>query len=112
MDHRMRKIVMLGLVVFPSACSKLFDPPEVTKCEKYVVSKLDRPDTYKRGQHASLSLGKYWEVGIEYSYINKSGAAVPRAWQTCDYPIVNGKPDVSKFLELDGSDGKAQRTPS
>ncbi|HEY1607571.1 MAG TPA: hypothetical protein VGF77_18435 [Allosphingosinicella sp.] len=101
----MRKMIMLAAALLPIACSRLFDPPEVTKCEKYVMSKLNRPDTYKRGRHATLSLGQYWEVGIEYSYVNKSGATVPRAWETCDYPIVNGKADVSKFLSLNGSDG-------
>jgi hypothetical protein len=104
----MRKIVMLALAVLPTACSKLFDPPELTKCEKYVVSKLDRPDTYRRGRHASLSLGKYWEVGIEYKYVDNNGTTIPRAWQTCDYPIVNGKPDPSKFIELNGSYGATQ----
>jgi hypothetical protein len=103
-----RKMVILALAVFPTACSNLFDPAEVTKCEKYVISKLDKPDSYKRHQTASLSLGKYWEVGIEYGYTDKNGTAVSRAWQTCDYPIVDGKPDVSKFLELDGSGGRAQ----
>ena len=100
-----RRIIMLAAAVFPTACSRIFDPPEVTKCEKYVISKLDRPDSYKRNQRDTLSLGKYWEVGIDYSYINKSGTVVARAWETCDYPIINGKPDVSKFLSLNGSDG-------
>jgi hypothetical protein len=104
----MRKIVMLALAVFPAACSNIFDPPEVTKCEKYVISKLARPDSYQRNQTATLSLGGYWEVGIEYRYIDKNGTTVPRASQTCDYPLVNSKPDISKFLKLDGSDGKMQ----
>ena len=98
----------VGGSVLPAACSRLFDPPEVTKCEKYVMSKLDRPDSYKRGRHATLSLGQYWEVGLEYSYIDKNGTAVSRAWETCDYPIVDGKPDVSRFLQLNGGDGKTQ----
>lgn len=104
----MRKIVVLALAVLPAACSNLFDPPEVTKCEKYVISKLDRPDTYKRNRRDSLSLGQYWEVGIEYRYVGKDGVAVPRAWQVCDFPIVDGKPDISKFQKLDGFDGRAR----
>jgi hypothetical protein len=104
----MRKIIILAAALLPIACSNIFDSSEVTKCENYVVSKLDRPESYRRNQHSSLSLQKFWEVGIEYSYIDKSGTRVPRAWQICDYPIVNGKPNTSKFLKLGGSDGRTQ----
>ncbi|HEX5182380.1 MAG TPA: hypothetical protein VFW19_04405 [Allosphingosinicella sp.] len=104
----MRKAIMLAAAILPTACSRLFDPPEVAKCEKYVTSKLDRPDSYRRGRHTSLSLGQYWEVGIEYSYVDRNGAARSRAWEACDYPIVDGKADTSKFLHLSGGDGKGQ----
>jgi hypothetical protein len=100
----MRKTIILVAAVFSTACSGWLDSSEVSKCEKYVVSKLDKPDTYKRDRFDSLSAGKFWEVGIEYSYIDKRGVPVHRAWQICDYPIVNGKPDVSKFLKLNSSD--------
>lgn len=96
----MLKFITLGVIVLSTACSGLFDPPEVTKCEKYLVSKLDKPESYQRGRYDNLSLGKYWEVGIEFSYVDKNGARVQRAWQICDYALVNGKPDFSKFLKV------------
>jgi hypothetical protein len=101
----MHKAIVLGVVVLSTACSGWFDAPEVSKCERYLVSKLDKPESYKRGRYDSLSLGKYWEVGIEFSYDDKSGTRVERAWQICDYALVNGKPDVSKFLKVSGSVG-------
>jgi hypothetical protein len=99
----MRSMMALSAIVLLVACSRWLDPPEVTRCEKYVLSKLETPGTYKRTRSDSLSLGGYWEVGIEYSYDDRSGARVQRAWQICDYPIVNAKPDISKFLKLSGS---------
>ena len=81
------------------------DPPELWKCEAHVRSLLGKPYSYRRLNYASLSLGEYWEVGIEFSYLNEQGQRVSRAWQTCGYPIRSGEPDISRFVRLDGSIG-------
>ena len=79
------------------------EPPELWKCEAHVRSLLGKPYSYKRTNYASLSLGGYWEVGIEFSYLDDQGRRVTRAWQTCDYPIRDGQADISRFVRLDGS---------
>lgn len=99
----MHKTIVLATVILSTACSGSLGAPEVSKCENYLLSKLDKPESYRRGRYDSLSLGKYWEVGIEFGYDDKNGARVERAWQICDYPMVNGKPDFSKFLKVSGS---------
>lgn len=64
---------------------------------------LPNPDSYKKLDHVSLDVGEYWQVGIEYTHRPPDSNQVTHAWQLCDYPIVAGKPDTSKFLKLQGA---------
>ena len=99
----MRKIAVM-LAPWLASCGNLTDPPEVVRCEQHILSQLANPESYSKGEHSSLRLREFWQVGIEYSYTNEGGSRVASAWQICDYPIVDGKPDTSRFLKLEGSE--------
>ena len=100
----MRNVSMVGLLFALAACDQLGDSvPEVERCEKRILEKMVNPDSYARGEYSSLSLGDYWQVGIEYSHVDSTGRRVTNAWQTCDYGILDGKPDTSRFLNVEGS---------
>ena len=102
--------VMLALCL--SACGAAFGSPEVEKCEQHIRSQLATPDSYNRERHDSLNVGGYWQVGIEYSYVDENGTKVESAWQVCDFPLVDGKPDTSRFLNLEGSAEAANPAPA
>ena len=96
--------LMITCLLTMAACQQLGGgAPEVQKCEERILAGLTDKDSYLRGENSSLSLGDRWQVGIEYSYIDKTGRKVPKAWQTCDFPIVDGKPDTSRFLAVEKS---------
>ena len=99
----MRSMFAIILVFFAAACNNPFDAPEVVQCERRILSKIPNQDSYVRVGHDSLALKEYWQVGIEYSYADENGNRVQNAWQTCDYPIVDGKADTSRFLNVQGS---------
>ena len=99
----MKAFAVLGIAPIVISCSLGGPPSEVAKCEEQILAKLDNPDSYVRGQNDSLSLGDRWQVGIEFSYVDQSGEQIDRAWQTCDFPIIDGKPDTSEFLKLESS---------
>ncbi len=82
------------------------------RCEQEILAKLDNPESYVRGQNDSLPLGDRWQVGIEFSYVDGSGEQVDSAWQTCDFPIVDGNPDTSEFLKLESSLDSAENSVS
>lgn len=86
-----------------ASCGTLTDPPEVARCEQHILSQIANPDTYEREEHASLALDGFWQVGIQYSHVDQTGRRITGAWQTCDYPIVDGRADTSTFLRLQGS---------
>lgn len=94
---------IIGATPFLVACSLAGPSSEVTKCDEQILSKLKNPDSYARGQYDTLSLGDRWQVGIEFSYVDNSGKRVEQAWQTCDFPIKDGEPDTSTFVNLAGS---------
>ena len=94
---------MIFCLLMTAACNPLTGAPEVQKCEEHILANLLNKDSYVRGQNDSLSLGDRWQVGIEYSYTDKTGRRIAKAWQTCDYPITNGKPDTSRFLSIEKS---------
>jgi hypothetical protein len=73
-------------------------------------TKASAVDTYSREQHDSLNVGDHWQVGIEYGYVDESGEKIEGAWQLCDYPLDDGKPDTSEFLNLEGSADTANPT--
>jgi hypothetical protein len=85
------------------ACEAAFASPEVEKCEEHIRSRLADPDSYKRTRHDSLNVGDRWQVGIEFGYVDEDGKNVASAWQVCDFRLVDGKPDTSEFLNLEGS---------
>jgi hypothetical protein len=96
---------MITCLLLVAACDQIRGgSPEVQKCEERILANLGDRASYVRGQNDSLSLGDRWQVGIEYSYTDKTGRRITKAWQTCDYPIVNGKPDTSRFLAVEKSD--------
>ena len=99
----MKFSISLFVISILSACTLLDSKPEVKRCEQQIRSKLENPESYKRTEQASLSLGERWQVGVAFSYITGNGTRVEDGWQTCDFPIVNGKPDTSKFLSLESS---------
>lgn len=100
----MRNVSMVSLSLALAACEQLGgSAPEVELCEKRILEEMVNPDSYARGEHSSLSLDDHWQVGIEYSYIDSTGRKVTNAWQTCDYPVVDGKPDTSRFLNVERS---------
>jgi hypothetical protein len=101
---KMRSVLAITIILFSASCSNLFERPEVAECERYILSHIPNPDSYRRGRHDSLSLKEYWQVGIEYSYIDDDGRVVTNAWQTCNYPIADGEADISRFLNLQGSE--------
>ena len=95
---------MITCLLLVSACDQLRGGgPEVLKCEERILADLPDKDSYVRGQSDSLSLGDRWQVGIEYSYTDKAGRRITKAWQTCDYPIIDGKPDTSRFQAVEKS---------
>ena len=95
-------LIVAGLVL--TGCEGLlFDSPEVAQCEKYILAKIQKPDTYKRGEYASLiipAVPKYWQVAIEYTFVDDSGATV-ETHQICDFPLAGGKADTSKYIDFD-----------
>jgi hypothetical protein len=104
MIDSIKMICGLVTLVILSGCRGLFTPTEIKQCEKYIVGKLDNPDSYNRIEYASLALPyptpKYWEVGIDYSFREKSGV-IQRGSQLCDFPLRNGRADTSKYIDFD-----------
>ena len=86
-----------------------FAAPEVARCEKYIRAKLDKPDSYKRIESASLPLpypnATYWEVGVDYSFVSASKTPA-RGSQLCDFPLVGGKADTSRYIDFDRNNSK------
>jgi hypothetical protein len=107
----LRKAPALLLTLCLPACGAVFASPEVEKCEQHIRSQLANPDSYNRGQHDSLNVGDHWQVGIEYGFVDENGNTVESAWQVCDFRVVDGKPDTSQFLNLEGSAERANPTP-
>ena len=100
----MRNVLMVCLSLPLAACDQLGgSAPEVEHCEQRILERMANPDSYSRGEYTSLSLGDRWQVGIEYSHVDATGRKVTDAWQTCDYPIVDGKPDTSRLLSVERS---------
>lgn len=97
----MRALSVVALAISVSGCGALTDQPELVICEEYILANIENPESYKRGQYDSLNVGDYWQVGIEYSYEEAPGQMSERKSQVCDFEIVNGKPDISRFLDLD-----------
>jgi hypothetical protein len=102
--------VLLALCL--SACGAASASPEVEKCEQHIRSQLANPASYNRVQHDSLNVGDHWQVGIEYGYVDDKGTKVESAWQVCDFPLLDGKPDTSGFLKLEGSADTANPAPA
>jgi hypothetical protein len=84
-------------------------PPEVAQCEKYVRAKLAKPDSFKLLESASLALpypnATYWEVGMDYGFVSASGAP-GHGSQLCDFPLVDGKADTSRYIDFDNNNAK------
>jgi hypothetical protein len=80
------------------------DPPEIAQCEKYILAKLKAPGTYKRNEASSLGIPfqkpTYWMVGIDYSSADTGSAPAPGG-QVCTFPLANGRPDTSKYIDFD-----------
>ena len=100
-------IMAVGLL---TGCGNVFAaPPDVAQCEKYILAKLQKPNTYKRVESASLRLNdsktEYWEVGIDYTFVDASNTNV-QGHQLCDFPLVDGKPDTSKYIDFDRENRK------
>lgn len=103
----MQGLIVVGLVL--TGCEgPLFDSAEVAQCEKYILAKLQKPDTYKRGEYASLiipAVPKYWQVAIEYTFVDASNATV-ETHQICDFPLAGDKADTSKYIDFDRENAK------
>lgn len=108
----MKAFAFLAMAPMVVSCSLVGPSSEVAKCEEQILAKLDNPDSYARDQNDSLSLGDRWQVGIEFSFVDQSGERVAKAWQTCEFPIIKGKPDTSEFLKLESSLDAAKNFPS
>jgi hypothetical protein len=84
-------------------CALAKDQPEVARCEELILANIPNPESYQRGQSDSLAIGdEFWQVGIEFTYEGANGEPL-EGWQTCNYAIVDGAPDISRFLETDSS---------
>jgi len=102
-----RALIAVGLLV--GCQGGLFDAPEVAQCEKYIRAKLEKPDSYKRVESASLALpfpkAEYWEVGIDYSFVSRTNMRASGS-QLCDFPLVGGKADTSRYIDFDRQNSK------
>jgi len=102
-------LIAVGLL---AGCHRSFsDAPEVARCEKYIRAKLEKPDSYRRIESASLALpypkATYWEVGIDYSFEFEGASNTPgHGSQLCDYPLVDGKADTSRYIDFDRNNSK------
>lgn len=95
-------LCLLGLVTLAS-CDALL-PPEIKDCERFVIGKLRAPTTYHRVEaHKTLmddlKPPEIW-VSIEYDAANAYGTPI-RDRQICQYPLVNGRADLSKHIDHD-----------
>jgi hypothetical protein len=113
-ENRMKAMLGLaGLALLTGCHGGLFDPPEITQCEKYILAKLKPPRSYKRVQVDSLGIPfqkpEYWTVGIAYDTVDAHNATVHDS-QVCDFPLANGKPDTSKYIDFDRDNFKRFRT--
>src|ERR1700761_1077551 len=102
-----RALIVVGLL---TGCQGGFSgAPEVAQCEKNIRAKLDKPDSFKRLESASLALpyptATYWEVGMDYSFVNASGAPA-RGSQLCDFPLTGGRADTSRYIDFDRDNAK------
>ena len=99
----MRNAFALMLAMSLVSCTNPFGSPEIAKCEEHIKSALTDPASYQPIQSDSINVGDYWQVGIEFSYVDDQGKVVEQAWQVCDYPLVDGKPDTSRVLKVESS---------
>jgi hypothetical protein len=93
--------LILGLLVVLAGCNAL-DRPEVKDCENYLKGKLRSPSTYKRISTYSYAANGKQHVSIEHDAANAYGTPI-RATQFCFYPIKNGKPDTSQYIDHDAA---------
>lgn len=100
----MKVLLPIALITL-SGCST-FDPPEVAACEKYLVAKLKAPSTYKRINASSVGVPyakpTEWDVDIEYDAANAFNTPI-RDHQLCQFPLSNGRPDTSKYIDFDAA---------
>ena len=104
-------VVLLTL----AGCDKPLSPP-VAQCEKYLVSKLRSPSTYKRVSYSEILVDPakiaepgdgidpngepYYAVSIDYDANNAFNAPI-RGQQLCQFDLVDGKPDTSGYIDFD-----------
>lgn len=98
----MRKLILPSALAL-AGCGA-FDPPEVTDCERHIISKLRSPSTYKRIDASGIGIPfdkplKY-SVTIEYDAANAYGTPV-RERQLCVFAVKNGRPDTSLYYDFD-----------
>lgn len=103
----LKALIALGLLAGCQGGS--FGAPEVARCEKYIRAKLAKPDSYKRVESASLALpypkATYWEVGIDYTFVDAANAPAHGS-QLCDFPLADGKADISRYIDFDRNNSK------
>ena len=86
-----------------SGCS-LVEPAEWGACRSYLESKLKAPSTLKVIKTSSVDVPypnpTYKAVSIEYDAANAFGTPI-RGTQTCSFPLRDGKPVVSLYIDHD-----------
>src|SRR5688500_2136507 len=91
-----RAVALVELLVGWSAAHR----PGVAECERYVLGKIATPSTFQRvGSYAYERAGKL-RVSIDYDAQNLAGALV-RETQHCTFPIVDGRPQTTQYIDHD-----------
>lgn len=86
-----------------SGCNAL-SAPEIQDCENYVQGKLRSPSTYKRisADSTIMTDQKPPQVWAEVVYDAANAYGTPiRDTQICKYPLVNGRADLSQYIDHD-----------
>jgi hypothetical protein len=97
--------VKAALLFLPAlALSGCGDRPEIADCERFLTTKLRSPSTYERisadtKRMTTLNPQEQW-VSIEYDAANAYGTPI-RGSQICKYPLVDGRPDTSGYINHD-----------
>ena len=103
---------LMALGLLAGCHGGFFDPPEIAQCEKYILAKLKSPGSYKRIEASSLGIPfqkpEYWTVGIDYDTVDSHNTPV-HVGQVCDFPLADGKPDTSKYIDFDRDNFKRYR---